>query len=325
MSFSPILPSAAEVRGAATRLSGRIARSPLVSDAALSAIAGGEVLLKLETMQPGGSFKIRGALHALLALPERDRARGVVASSAGNHGLGVARAAQELGVRATVFVPATAPAVKREGIAALGATVNAEHSDYDAAERAARAHATATGAVFVGPCTGKALLAGAGTVALEVLEHLPTLRAIIVPVGGGGLVGGVGGFLRDAAAGVRILGAQSVRTNAMALALERGGAADIPSQPTLADGLAGLVDEEMFAQGRAALDAIATVEESAIEDAIRWCAREHDLRVEGAGAVGVAAVLSGALKPALFPAVVLVTGENIDETRWREILGRGEI
>jgi threonine dehydratase len=322
VSFSPILPSAAEVHAAAKRLAGRVERSPLVLDPALSEIVGGEVHLTLETVQPGGSFKIRGALHALLTLTDAERARGVVATSAGNHGLGVSLAAEALGVVATIFVPATAPAVKREGIAAQGAAVNAEQPDYDAAERAARAHARKTGAVFVSPCTGRSLLAGAGTVALEVLEHLPTLRTIIVPVGGGGLVGGVGGFLREVAAGVRILGAQSVRTNAMSLALDRHGPADIPSQPTLADGLAGLVDQEMFEQGRAALDAIATVEERAIEDAIRWCAAMHDTRVEGAGAVGLAALLTGALKPALFPAVVLVTGENIDRARWQEIVGR---
>ncbi len=311
------------MRAAASQLAGLVVHSPLVSDPGLSEIAGGEVHLKLETTQPGGSFKLRGALHALLSLPATERARGVVASSAGNHGVGVAHAAQALQVRATIFVPASAPAVKRDKILALGATVNAEAPDYDAAERAAREYATATGAVFVSPCTGRALLAGAGTVALEVLERLPTLRTIVVPVGGGGLVGGVGGYLRDVAAGVRILGAQSVLTNAMTLALDRGGPADIPSRPTLADGLAGLVDDEMFAQGRAALDAIATVEESTIEDAIRWCAARHDLRVEGAGAAGVAALLTGALKPARFPTVVLVTGGNIDRERWRAIVGQG--
>lgn len=308
------------MRAAAARLASSITRTPLVEDAALSAHVGGDVLLKLETAQPGGSFKLRGALHALLTLSDAERARGVVASSAGNHGLGVARAAQQLGIRATLFVPAIAPIVKRDGIAALGATLNASEPDYDAAERAARDFAARTGAVFVSPCTGRDLLAGAGTVALEVLEALPSLRTIIVPVGGGGLVGGVGGFLREVATGVRILGAQSVRTNAMALALERGRATDIPPLPTLADGLAGLVDEEMLAQGQAALHAIATVEEGAIEDAIRWCAHEHELRVEGAGAVGVAALLTGALRPASFPTVVLVTGANIDESRWLQVL-----
>lgn len=277
--------------------------------------------LKLESGQTGGSFKLRGAMHALLALSDAERASGVVASSAGNHGLGIAIASERLGVGATVFVPSGAPAVKREGIAAHGARVDAMQPDYDAAERAARSHARATGATFIGPCTGRSLLAGAGTVAMEVLDDLPALRTIIVPVGGGGLVAGVAGYLRAVAPGVRILGAQSDLTNAMALALASGSPTEIEDRPTLADGLAGLVDAEMLAQGQAALDAIATVGEEAIAEAIRWCAREHALKVEGAGAVGVAALLSGALRPAAFPVVVLITGANIDDAKWKRIVG----
>ena len=279
------------------------------------------MLLKLESRQTGGSFKLRGALNVLLLLSDAERARGVVASSAGNHGLGIAIAAERLGVRATVFVPAGAAAVKRTGIAVHGAAVDATQPDYDSAERAARAFATATGATFVSPCTGRALLAGAGTVAMEILTDFPALRTIIVPVGGGGLVGGVGGYLRDLASGVRILGAQSVLTNAMSLALAGGRPTAIPDRPTLADGLAGLVDAEMLAQGKAAIDAIATVEEQEIASAIAWAWHHHQLTVEGAGAVGIAALRSGALRPAGFPVVVIVSGANIDADKHRAIVG----
>jgi threonine dehydratase len=272
--------------------------------------------LKLECLQDGGSFKLRGALNALLALGPRERAAGVVASSAGNHGIGIAMAAEKLGIRATVFVPVTAPDVKREKIASYGAAIDASQRSYDDAEDAARAFAIRTGATFVSPCTGRALLAGAGTVALEMFEDLPSLRSLVVCVGGGGLVGGIGGFVRDAAAGARILGAQSVRTNAMSLALQRGRAVDIPDLPTLADGLAGRVDDEMYQQGKAALDAIVTVEEDAIAEAMRWLRDVEGLTVEGSGAVGVAAVRSGALKLQAFPAAITISGGNVDPQRF---------
>jgi len=315
-----ILPSAREVREAQARIAPYVKRTPLVHSAALSSLVGGDVYLKLECQQDGGSFKLRGALNALLTLSPTERAAGVVASSAGNHGIGVAMAAERLGIRATLFVPANAPAVKREKIAARGAVVDASQPNYDAAEDAARAFAARTGATFVSPCTGRALLAGAGTVALEMFEDLPTLRTLVVCVGGGGLVGGIGGYVRDAAAGARILGAQSVRTNAMALALEQSHAVDIPDLPTLADGLAGRVDDEMYQQGRAALDAIVTVTEEAIAEAIRFLHETHGLVVEGSGAVGVAALRSGAMKPQTFPLGATVSGGNIDVGTWSQLV-----
>lgn len=318
-----MLPSASEVRDAHARIAPYIKRTRMVASPALSAAVGGVVYLKLECEQDGGSFKLRGALHALLSLSAAERAAGVVASSAGNHGIGVAMAAQRLGLRATIFVPASAPAVKRDKIAGYGAAVDAAQPHYDAAEDAARAFAARTGATFVSPCTGRALLAGAGTVAYEMLADVPDLRTLVVCVGGGGLVGGIGGYVREAAAGVRILGAQSLRTNAMALALEAGHAVDIPDLPTLCDGLAGRVDDEMYRQGKAALDAIATVEEEDVADAIRWLHQEHRLTVEGSGAVGIAALRSGALRPQAFPVGVTISGANIAPDRWRALVTPG--
>ena len=322
MSSIGILPTPLDVRQAATRIAGAISHTPLIPSPALAALVGGEVFLKLECQQVGGSFKIRGALSALLALTPEERAHGVVASSAGNHGLGVALAAKRLGISATVFVPATAPAIKRDGIVAHGAHVDASQPNYDAAERAGRAFAAERGATFVGPCTGRALLAGAGTVALEILDDLPNVRTLVVCVGGGGLVAGMAGFVRGTANGVRILGAQGVRTNAMTLALASGRATDIPDLPTLADGLTGLVDEEMLAQGRAALDAIATVEEEEIAEAIAWLHREHGLTVEGSGAVGVAALRTRRLVPQAFPVAVTVSGANIDAAKHDALLSK---
>lgn len=319
----PALVPIERVRDAAERLRDVVVRTPLRHSPALSRIAGVEAWLKLECLQETGSFKLRGAFNALACIPESKRANGVVASSAGNHGLGVARAARELGIRATIFVPSTAPAVKRDGIAALGATVDSSRPDYDAAMAAALEHAARTGALFVNPCVGDDLLAGQGTVALEILDDLPAVMAVIAPVGGGGLVGGIASVLRSAAPHVRILGAQSERTDAMARGLAAGCIVDIGHEPTLAEGLAGAIDEVGLAIGRAALDGVAVVSEDAIAAAIAWLWREEGLTVEGSGAVGVAALLGGTLGLTAGPAAVVISGGNIDPSRHAAMVARG--
>jgi threonine dehydratase len=320
VSVSSILPSAAEIRAAASRIGSELLRTELRHSSTLSAFLGGDVYLKLECQQRTESFKFRGALNVLMQFTPAERAAGVVVSSAGNHGLGVAAAAKKLGIAATVFVPATSPTVKKEKIASYGARVDDTAAHYDDAERLARAHSLHAGAVFVSPCTGRELLAGQGTVGVEILESLPDVATIVVCVGGGGLAGGIAGYLREASPSVRIVGAQSELTNAMALALQSGKATKIPDRPTLADGLAGLVDDEMLAQGRAALDEIDTVTESSIADAIAFLWMEEGVRVEGAGAVGVAVLMADRSGKWEFPIAVTVSGGNIDESRFEGIV-----
>lgn len=315
-----MLPTPTEVLAAADRLRGVIERTPLVRSAKLSERAGADVYLKCEQRQRTGSFKIRGAYNALALLPDDARRRGVVASSAGNHGLGLAWAARELGVRAMIFVPATAPAVKRAGIAALGAELDTTQPDYDAAHRMAEGYAREHGMTFVHPCAGESLLAGQGTVGLEILEALPDVGTMVVPVGGGGLIGGIAGYVRPTASRVRLVGAQSAKTNAMSASLAAGRRIDVPVPPTLADGLAGQIDDEGFAIGRAALDEIVTVTEQEIAAAIAWLSHEHDVRVEGSGAVGVAALLHGRVRAPASPVAVVLSGGNIDDVRWRSIV-----
>jgi threonine dehydratase len=315
-----MLPPAGDILAAAHRLRGVIERTPLVHSPALSARAGAEVHLKCEQQQRTESFKIRGAYNVLATLPTEARRRGVAASSAGNHGLGLAWAARQLGIRARIFVPATAPAVKRDGIVALGAEVDASQPDYDAAHHLAEAYAREHGMVFVNPCAGEALLAGQGTVGLEILEELPRVATMVVPVGGGGLVGGIAALVRAVAPMVRLVGAQSVKTNAMAASLAAGHRVDVPVPPTLADGLAGQIDDEGFAIGQVSLDEIVTVTEQEIAEAIAWLSHEHGMRVEGSGAVGVAALLHGRTGPLASPVAVVLSGGNIDETRWRVIV-----
>ena len=315
-----MLPAATEVLAAAHRLRGVLERTPLVHSAPLSQRAGVEVHLKCEQLQRTGSFKIRGAYNALSLLPEDARRRGVVASSAGNHGLGLAWAAGQLGIRATIYVPASAPGVKRDGIAALGADVDASQPDYDAAHHLAQAHAREHGMTFVNPCAGAALLSGQGTVAVEILEERPDAATLVVPVGGGGLIGGIASLVRAVAPSVRLVGAQSAKTNAMAASIAAGRRVEVAVAPTLADGLAGQIDDDGFAIGRLSLDEIVTVTEQEIAAAIAWLSHEHDMRVEGSGAVGVAALLQQRTTFLRSPVVVVVSGGNIDELRWRSIV-----
>ena len=317
-----MLPTADDVVAAAHRLDGVVERTPLRHSPALSARAGTDIFLKCENLQHTGSFKLRGAYNALATMSDESHAGGIVASSAGNHGLGVALSARLLGLRARIFMPADAPRVKRDGILALGAEVDQSQPHYDAAHAAAVTYGDAHGMTFVNPCAGRPLLAGQGTVALEILAELPAVRTVIVPVGGGGLVGGMGAFLRGVASRVRIVGVQSDHTNAMALSFAAGHRVEIGYAPTLADGLAGQVDDEGLAIGRFAIDEMCVVSEAQVADAIAWLAQVHDLRVEGSGAVGVAALRAG-LGPGWHgPIAVVISGGNIDDARWRSVIGR---
>ena len=312
-----ILPAAPDVLAAAHRLRGVIQRTPCNYSAPLSARTGAEIYLKWENQQNTGSFKLRGAFNALLTMPNEERRRGVVVSSAGNHGLGIAYAARTLGMRARVFIPSSAPDVKRDGIMAMGAEVDTEQADYDAAHAAALAFAERERVTFVSPCTGRPLLAGQGTVGLEILEDLPTVRTLVVPVGGGGLAGGIAVLVRAVAPHVRIIGVQSELTNAMSVALSSGRRTMIPVVPTLADGLAGQVDDEGVLIGRFALDEIVEVSERQIADTMLWLSRMHGARVEGSGAVAVAALLARGRFEG--PVAAIVSGGNVDQRVWNQI------
>jgi threonine dehydratase len=318
-----LLPSPDEIRAAALRIAPAIRETPFYRSDTLSAFLGGGAWLKFESEQHTGSFKLRGATNALAMLTDEQRSRGVVTASAGNHGLGIAAAAQSLAMKLTVFVPRTAPSVKKDRIAGFGATVDASAANYDDAETLAKAFAARTGATFVSAYAGRDLIAGQGTVALEILEQLPTLRTILVPIGGVGLASGIAGLLRAEAPGVRIVGVQSERTNAMTIAMATGEPTDIADLPTLADGLAGRADAYMLAQGRAALDDIVAASEEDVASAIAYLWIEEGFKVEGSGAVGVAALLSGRVARLEFPVAVVVSGGNIDEERHKAVIAGG--
>ena len=320
-----VLPTLASVEQAAASLARVCSPTPLRHSVALSALVGRAVWLKLEVEQRTGSFKVRGAYTVLNRMPPDERTRGVVASSAGNHGLGVAWAAHHFGAPAMLFVPHDAPQVKKDGIRALGATVNDEATDYDHAMVLAKAHAAREGVTFINPCLGEDLLAGQGTVALELLAALPSVRTVLVCVGGGGLLGGVGVVLRSVAPHVRIVGAQSVRTAAMTKSMSAGRVIEIASEPTLADGLAGQIDDDALQIGQRCLDQIVAIDEEQIGETIAWLHRHEGLTVEGAGAVTVAALRNAAQADESLgdgPMIAIVSGRNIDASRHLALLGR---
>jgi len=317
-SFADLRPT--EVLAASRRIYELVRRTPLVRSVILTELSGGDVYLKLENEQVTGSFKLRGAVNSIASLPPDVRARGVVASSAGNHGLGIAYAARYFNIPATIFVPRTAAQVKRDGIAALGATLDSTQPHYDAAMAAALSFAEERGATFINPCFGNALIAGQGTVALEILSDLPNMASLVVNVGGGGLLGGCASIVRPLLPQARIIGAQSVKTAAMARSIAAGRVVEIEDEPTIAEGLAGQIDEAGLEIGQRSLDEIVTVSEEQIGVTIEWLWRNHGARVEGAGAVATASVLHRVVSSLPTPAAIIVSGGNIDAERFEQLV-----
>jgi len=313
-------PSLADVRAAARRLEGVTRRTPLERSDALSDVAGADVYLKLEGLQRTGSFKLRGAYNVLACMSVEERARGLVTASAGNHGMGVALAARLLGVRVTVFVPEDAPETKRRRIARQGAELRLVSGGFDDAHAAAVAFAAEGGAVFVSAFGDPAVVAGQGTVGLEVFADLPAVRTIVAPAGGGGLLGGIGVVARGLGDGVRVVGVQTDQTAALHASLAAGRLTSVPYGPTLCEGLSGDVDERSLALARAVVDEVVLVSEDAVRRAIRWLYVEEGVVAEGSAAVGAAALLEGAIAGLEGPVAVVVSGSNLDAARLAPIL-----
>ena len=313
-------PTLADVLAAARRLEGIARRTPLERSPWLSEQAGTDVWLKLETAQRTGSFKLRGACNAIASLSAGERARGLVTASAGNHGQGVALAASLVGARALVFVPADAPEAKKRRIARWGAELREVEGGYDEAHHAAQAHAARTGAAFVHAFSDPAVVAGQGTVGLEIVQELPEVRTIVVPVGGGGIAGGIGVVARAMGSGVRVIGVQTEETAAMHASLSAGRLVSPPYGPTLCEGLSGDVDERSLALAAEVVDGVVLVTEAAVRRAMRRLFQEEGIVAEGSAAVGVAAVLEGAIDRIGGPAAVVLTGSNVDGARLAGIL-----
>jgi len=313
-------PSLDDVRAAARRLEGVARRTPLEKSDALSEISGADVRLKLEGMQRTGSFKLRGAYNFVASLSPADRARGLVTASAGNHGQGVALAARLVGARAVVYVPAGAPDNKQRRIARHGAELRRVRGGYDDAHARAEAFAAATGAVYVHAFSDPAVVAGQATVGLEIFGDLPGVRTLVVPVGGGGLIGGIGVVARALGPGVRVVGVQTHETAAVHASLAAGRLVSPPYGPTLCEGLSGDTDVVALELARRVVDEVVLVSEDAVRRAIRWLYVEEGVVAEGSAAVAAAALLEGAVESLEGEVAAVLTGSNLDAPRLAQIL-----
>lgn len=320
------LVSVDEVRAARELLRGVIVRTPLLHSRVLSEAAGGPVYLKCENLQRTGSFKIRGAYVRIARLSEDERARGVVAASAGNHAQGVALAASLLGCKAKVFMPEGAPLPKVAATRAYGADVVFPGPMVDECLTAARDYAEEHGAVLVHPFDHPDVIAGQGTIGLEILEECPDVRTVVAPVGGGGLVAGIAAAIRGATQGigeVPVVGAQAKRAAAFPPSLAAGRPVRVEVSPTMADGIAvGRPGELTYELVNELVRAVVTVTEESISQALLLCLERSKQVVEPAGAAGVAALLEHgyAFEP---PVVAVLSGGNIDPLLLAKVLRHG--
>jgi threonine dehydratase len=320
--------SLADVYRARRRLEGRASRTPLVESLTLSAHVGAPVYLKLETVQPTGSFKARGAVNALAEL-SRNGCKGVVTASTGNHGRAVAYAAQAAGVEAVVCMSSLVPANKVLAVRALGAGVCLTGASQDDAQREARRIANEEGYVYVPPFDHPHVIAGQATIGLEIVEALPDVANIIVPLSGGGLFSGVAFAAKQVSPGVRMTGVTMMRGAAMHASLCAGKPVHVDEVETLADSLGGgigLDNRYTFPMTRDLIDKALLLDEDAIARGIVHAYRHERLVVEGAAAVGIAALLDRRLTDGEVkrgPLVIVVTGANIDIDQHRRLVGAG--
>lgn len=280
----------------------------------------GETLyMKLENLNQTRSFKVRGALNAVLALSSEERARGIVACSAGNHSQGVAYAAHLANAKAQVVMPTTTPKRKIKGARQYGADIILYGDNYDAAEIHAHKLADQMGMTFISPYNDTEVVAGQGTIALELFQAIPELGRVIVPTSGGGLLAGIGLVCKTMRPDCEVIGVQSKATPAMHNYIY---GTSYPEQSTIADGLSGDIEDRAITLElcKNYTDKIVLVDEENIHEAMRWMLREHNFVVEGAGAVGIAALQEGFITQDERPSALIISGGNLDYEKLRELI-----
>jgi len=314
-----------EIQDAQAVLHGIVRRTPMEPSRVLSDRVGGPVFLKCENRQRTGSFKIRGAYLRISRLTVEQRSHGVVAASAGNHAQGVALAASLLGCSATVFMPTSAPLPKVAATRAYGAQIHlVGHTIVEPLE-AAKAYAAETGAVFIHPFDHPDLIAGQGTVGLEILEQCPDVATVVVCTGGGGLLSGIAAAVKGIRHDVRVVGAQAAGAASFPSSLSKGSPQALDIMDTMADGIAVPAPSELtFAHVRSLVDDIVTVSEESLSRALLLCLERAKFVVEPAGVAGVAAVLDN---PSAFPApvVVVLSGGNVDPVLLLRVIEHGMV
>lgn len=318
----PVTVALREIEAASVRISGRVERTPLAPSVSLSRLCGHPVHLKLETRQPIGAFKLRGAMNAVLTLTEDQRQRGLVTASTGNHGRAVAYAARELGLAATICMSALVPANKVEAIRALGAEIRIVGRSQDDAQVEVERLVAEHGLSPIPPFDDRDVVAGQGTIGLELLADLPELACVLIPLSGGGLAAGIAVAVKALRPSARIIGISMERGAAMAAAIAAGRPVPVVEEETLADSLGGgigLANRVTFALCRDLVDEVVLLSEAEIAAGIRHAALVENEIVEGAGAVGIAALLAGKVHPQ-GPTALIVSGRNIGEAAHRRIV-----
>lgn len=320
-------PTMADFEAARERIAGIAEVTPMESSGFLAEVLGSPVYLKCENLQRTGSYKIRGAYNRISRLTDEEKARGVVAASAGNHAQGVAFAARALGIKATIFMPVGVALPKLSATRDYGADVVLRGHTVDEPLRAAAEFARKTGAVFIHPFDHEDVVAGQGTLGLEILEQRPDVDTVIVPIGGGGLISGVASAIKQQAASlgrtVRVIGVQAANSAPYPLSLKNGEPTEVTVGPTIADGIAvgkpGVLNFEII---REAVDEVITVTDDDMAKALLVLLERAKLVVEPAGAVGVAAILSGQVT-AIATTVVILSGGNIDPMMMNRVISHG--
>ena len=294
-----------------------VARNTPLLDA--SAAAGRPLFLKCENMQPGGAFKIRGAYNMVARLTDDQRRRGVITYSSGNHGQAMALAARQLGAPAVVVMPTTAPAIKVEGARSFGAEIIFEGTTSSERRTRAEAEAAARGLTMVPPFDHEWIIAGQGTAGLEILEQMPDVGAVLVPIGGGGLIAGVAAAIKLTRPSVKVIGVEPEGAAAMKASIEAGHPVTLDKTETIADGLMPVRPGDLtFAHVRQFVDRIVTVTDLQIIDAVLWLFANAKIVAEPSGAATVAAALTA--KPRLpAPVVAIVSGGNIGLDKLEEL------
>ncbi|MEV6343544.1 threonine ammonia-lyase [Actinoplanes sp. NPDC051851] len=324
--MTDLLLSLADVEAARTLLGGVVKTTPLIPSRPLTEITGAPVWLKCENQQRAGSYKVRGAYTRISRLSEAERERGVVAASAGNHAQGVALAAGLLGIRATVFMPEGAPLPKVAATKGYGASVEYAGTSVDDALEAAHAFAARTGAVLIHPFDHADVIAGQGTVALEILEQCPEAATIVTAVGGGGLVSGLAVAAKALRPDIRVIGVQAAGAAAFPPSLVAGAPRKLESCLTIADGIAVMRPGDLtFAHVAKLVDEVVTVSDEDLSAALLVLLERHKMVVEPAGAAAVAALLTGAYAPPRGddPVVAILSGGNIDPMLLLRVIEHG--
>ncbi len=306
-----------EIRAAAARIRGVARRTPLLSGDEGGAESDNGLRLKCENLQRGGAFKLRGAYNFIAQLSQSERANGVLTYSSGNHGRAVAYAARMLGLPALVVVPVDAPRVKVEGIRRLGAEIVKEGTTSVERKRRAEAIARERGMAIVPPFDHPHIIAGQGTVGLEIVEDWPAVRRVVVPVGGGGLLSGVAAAVRALAPEAAVIGVEPSGADSMRRSLVAGQPVELDSVASVADGLKPVRPGDLtFEHARALVSEVVAVEDTDILRALAWCAEKLHLLVEPSGAAAVAALLAGRLSDPTVPTAFILSGGNVDPASW---------